>query len=50
MQLGAFQTTDPSLYIKTKDGLDQKIEMLFDDIILETLRAKNEKIPNQKKS
>jgi biopolymer transport protein ExbD len=28
-----FRTTDPSLYIKTKDGMDQKVEILFDDII-----------------
>ena len=35
----AFQTTDPSLYIKTKDGLDQKIEMLFDDIIFGNIKS-----------
>jgi len=34
-----FRNTDPSLYIKTKDGLDQKVEILFDDIIFGNIRS-----------
>ena len=35
-------------YIKTKDGIDQKSKYYLMTLFLETLRAKNEKIPNQK--
>ena len=34
-----FKTTDPSLYIKTKDGMDQKIQVLFDDIIFGNIKS-----------
>ena len=34
-----FKTTDPSLYIKTKDGMDQKVEALFDDIIFGNIKS-----------
>lgn len=34
-----FKTTDPSFYIKTKDGMDQKVEALFDDIIFGNIKS-----------
>ena len=33
------RNTDPSFYIKTKDGMDQKIEILFDDIIFGNIKS-----------
>jgi len=35
----AFKTTDPSFYLKTKDGMDQKVEILFDDIIFGNIKS-----------
>ena len=34
-----FRTTDPSFYIQTNDGMDQKIEVLFDDIIYGNIKS-----------
>ena len=34
-----FKTTDPSYFQKTKDGLDQKVEHLFDDIIYGNIKS-----------
>lgn len=35
----AFKTTDPSFYKTTKDGMDQKVEILFDDIIFGNIKS-----------